>query len=516
MEDENRKTRFTNILIKAIIVIIFILFTAWLISFSHKGINNSLNVLTDQIFADNLDRMKEVGKEYFTTERLPQKVGEVKTLTLAKMYDSKYILELKDKYGNYCSAANSYVSVEKFDTEYQMKVYLECGDNSDYIISIMGCYDYCSSTICEKKDTTEIKGSDIDTKNYQYEYKRYTGGSWTDYGEWSEWSKTSITSTNYRQVETKTVNEEYSYNKEVQKTDYVSLILTCPSGYKMTNDGTKCYKVTNETVYTSPECPSTYDGGKFTSRDGFTCNYTKAEQKTTDPVCPSTYDGGKFTSRDGFTCNYTVTSQSCQDVASGQSCQQVQTGTTQSCYQVQVGSQITSSCRGCGKVEVPVYETRCSTVPTYENKCETTYEKKCENISKTVTTTATCPSGYTKSGNSCVANTSKNITTSATCKTGYTQTADKSTCYKGNSKTIYSDFNKSCPTDYAITSDGTKCYKNYTVIETVKEYREVTYYRYRIREYIDGSVDYKWSYSKEDKNLLDAGYTLTGNVREVK
>lgn len=461
MEEENRKTRFTNILIKAIIVIIFILFTAWLISFSHKGMNRSLNVLTDQIFADNLARMKEVGKEYFTTERLPQKVGEVKTLTLAKMYDSKYILELKDKNGNYCSAANSYVSVEKFDTEYQMKVYLECGDNSDYIISIMGCYDYCSSTICEKKDTTEIKGSEIESqKNYQYEYKKYTGGSWTDYGEWSEWSKTSITSTNYRQVETKTVNEEYSYNKEVQKTDYVSLILTCPSGYKMTNDGTKCYKVTNETVYTSPECPSTYDGGKFTSRDGFTCNYT-------------------------------ITSQNCQDVASGQNCQQVQTGTTQSCYQVQVGTQITSSCRGCGKVEVPVYETRCSTVPTYGQKCETTYEKKCENVSK-------------------------NVTTTATCKTGYAPTADKSTCYKNNSKTTYSDFNKSCPTDYSMTSDGTKCYKNYTVIENVREYREVTYYRYRIREYVEGSVDYKWSYSKEDKNLLDAGYTLTGNVREVK
>lgn len=498
MEDENKKFSFTNLLIKAIIVIIFILFTAWLISLSHKGINNSLDVLTDQIFAENLAKMKEVGKEYFTTERLPQKVGEVKTLTLAKMYDSKYILELKDKYGNYCSAANSYVSVEKFDNEYQMKVYLECGDHSDYIISIMGCYDYCSSTICEKKDTPEIKGNDSEpTKNYQYEYKRYTGGRWTDYGEWSEWSRTSITSTNYRQVETKTEKEEYTYNKEVWKTDYKEFSLVCPAGFKPTEDGTKCYMTSTENVvlYSQPTCPSTYDGGTFTSRDGFTCYYTKAEQKTVDPTCPSTYDGGTLTGRNGFTCSYSKT---------------ISTPYTytviipKTCY----SQQLVKSCSTCA----PTWQN----VPYDCSYPETRIGYK--NETTTITGTASCPTGYNKSGNMCVTSGNKNITTTATCESGYTPTKDKTTCYKNSTttKVIYGDYNKTCPAGYDKTSDNTKCYRNYTEVVTVTETRDVIYYRYRVREYVDGTVDYKWSYSKNDKSLLDAGYTLTGNVRETK
>ena len=31
--------------------------------------------------------------------------------------------------------------------------------------------------------------------------------------------------------------------------------------------------------------------------------------------------------------------------------------------------------------------------------------------------------------------------------------------------------------------------------------KDVTYYRYRIREYVGGTVDYKWSTSKNDKNF---------------
>ena len=120
--------------------------------------SNSLDVLTNNVFSQNMEKMKEVGKEYFTLKRLPVKVGEIKTITLKEMYDKKLLLELTDKDGNSCSADNSYVSVEKFDDEYQMKVYLECGKKSDYIVVIMGCYDYCDTDICEvKKEEINIK-----------------------------------------------------------------------------------------------------------------------------------------------------------------------------------------------------------------------------------------------------------------------------------------------------------------------------------------------------------------------
>ena len=169
MYEESNRFSWTSLFIKIIIVIIFILFTIWLLSLSTKnatkGLSNSLNVLTDGIFSENIDRMKEVGKSYFTTERLPEKVGDVKTLTLASMYDKNLILEIKDKNGNACSAKNSYVSVEKMETEYQMKVYLECGSESNYIKIPMGCYNYCNTDICEKKS------SDDTTPNSAIEYQ---------------------------------------------------------------------------------------------------------------------------------------------------------------------------------------------------------------------------------------------------------------------------------------------------------------------------------------------------------
>lgn len=183
MYEENSRFSWTSLFIKIIIVVIFILFTIWLLSLATKnatrevtkGMSDSINVLTDNIYAQNMDRMKDVGRSYFTTERLPEKVGDVKTLSLAKMYDEGLILEIKDKNGNACSAKNSYVSVEKMENEYQMKVYLECGEEKDSIKVIMGCYNYCDTDICERK---QVKG-------IEYEYSKTTGGAWTPWGNWT-------------------------------------------------------------------------------------------------------------------------------------------------------------------------------------------------------------------------------------------------------------------------------------------------------------------------------------------
>ena len=297
MED-NRKFSWTDLFIKVILVIIFILFTVWLLSLSNKGISNSLGVLTDNIFAENMERMKEVGKEYFTIERLPEKVGDIEILKLQKMYDKKLILELKDKFGNACSAENSYVSIEKFDTEYQMKVYLECGEESDYIIVIMGCYDYCDTDICEKKE--------IVSKQIEYEYKKTTGGYWTEYGAWSEWSNVFVSGTDYRQVETKVVDEAYTYDKTITETLYEEFETSCPEGYKKTSDGTKCYKENTTYDYKTPMCTDrTKEGFTLAKQNGFTCTYSKPTTTTANPnKCASTYNGYTLVSQNGFTCNY--------------------------------------------------------------------------------------------------------------------------------------------------------------------------------------------------------------------
>ena len=91
---EEKSFSLTNLLIKIIGIIVFILVIVWLVSLTNKGMSNSLDVITDNIFAENLNKMKEVGKEYFTIERLPKEVGESNKITLKEMYNKHLILEI--------------------------------------------------------------------------------------------------------------------------------------------------------------------------------------------------------------------------------------------------------------------------------------------------------------------------------------------------------------------------------------------------------------------------------------
>lgn len=476
MEEENRRGSWASFFIKGIIVIIFVLFTVWLLSLSNRGISDKLDILTDKIFAENIDRMKEVGKSYFTTERLPEKIGEVKTLTLAKMYDEKLILEIKDKNGNACSAVNSYVSVEKMENEYRMKVYLECGEESDYIIVIMGCYDYCKTDICERRE--EVKPNPVTptpTSNYtEYEYKKTTGGNWTDWGNWYAWSKIEVSSTDYRQVESKTVKENYSYDTKVTDTRYANYNVSCPSGYSLSNG--VCVKTVKSVKTSDPICPSTLDGYTLVSRNGFTCNYSLKTTSTSEPICANKYGNGTYTSISNFTCYYKV-SGSCQKV-------EYQELTTKYCGTV-----------ACGQYYVTKYKNVCSP-------------------DKTISTSASCKTGYTNINGICTLTSTKNMSASnATCPSGYSK--DGSTCSKTITSTQTKDVVKTCPSGYKATSDNSKCYQNYEKTVTVTKTRDVIYYRYRLREYISGIVDIKWSRSNSDSSLLNNGYKLTGNTRTV-
>lgn len=476
MEEENRRGSWASFFIKGIIVIIFVLFTVWLLSLSNRGISDKLDILTDKIFAENIDRMKEVGKSYFTTERLPEKIGEVKTLTLAKMYDEKLILEIKDKNGNACSAVNSYVSVEKMENEYRMKVYLECGEESDYIIVIMGCYDYCKTDICERRE--EVKPNPVTptpTSNYtEYEYKKTTGGNWTDWGNWYAWSKTKVSSTDYRQVESKTVKENYSYDTKVTDTRYANYNVSCPSGYSLSNG--VCVKTVKSVKTSDPVCPSTLDGYTLVSRNGFTCNYSLKTTSTSEPICANKYGNGTYTSISNFTCYYKV-SGGCQRV-------EYQELTTKYCGTV-----------ACGQYYVTKYKNVCSP-------------------DKTISTSASCKAGYTNINGICTLTSTKNMSASnATCPSGYSK--DGSTCSKTTTSTQTKNVIKTCPSGYKATSDNSKCYQNYEKTVTVTKTRDVIYYRYRLREYVNGTVDIKWSRSNSDSSLLNNGYKLTGNTRTV-
>ena len=524
MEDE-RRINIVKVLLKLIVVVLVILFSAWIVTKICSN-NNPINSdkLVDQVFQDNLNRMKEVGISYFTLERMPKNVGDKEKITLQDMYDKKLILEVRDEENNLCSDTDSYIEVEKYNDEYQMKVNLSCSNRKDYIIVVMGCYNYCKNEICEKQEQDVITDSDNDSQQntvIEYEYYKATNGKWTDWSAWSAWQKTYLEPTEYRKVETKVVQEDYTYESTIEEDEYADVIISCPSGYSLNSEGTKCKKISNET--TNPVCP-TISGYTLYNQDGFTCKYKS--NTTANPVCP-TISGYTLYNQDGFTCKYksnTTVSQVCPSLngytiisnqSSGWTCVykkylrqgqglSVPQNTSTRIYEF-VTTALIHDCDTCSYYSGVIYNIFAR--KTQSAVCPSGYTKIGNSCVKTKTNTATCPSGYTKIGNSCV----KTKTNAATCPSGYEKI--NNTC----KKVYYKSIIKSCPTGFTLTNEtNQRCYKKVTSVITMHDVRDVTYYRYATREYINGTIDYKWSTSNNDKSLLNNGYKLTGRTRTKK
>ncbi len=158
---EDRKETFSikDVVLQILFVALFIFLLIWLFP-SKSFVNKKVDPLLDTIFNQNVMAMKDAAKSYFTTPRLPQNTGDKVTMTLAEMLDKNIILPFTDKYGKECDVNESYVEITKQDEEYVMKVNLKCSEQEDYILVHMGCYDYCSTTICEKQDEDIVDSND--------------------------------------------------------------------------------------------------------------------------------------------------------------------------------------------------------------------------------------------------------------------------------------------------------------------------------------------------------------------
>ena len=166
-DDEQRTgVPLKTFIISLILIIIFILLLMWLIpmpkySNNNGGNNNGdeseLNALTNRIFNANLQEMKNAATSYFTTDKLPQRVGDSNKLTLQELLDMKLLLPFTDKNGKSCDTKESYVVLTKKEDYYEMKTNLKCDGQEDYVKTIMGCYSYCTSAICEKNEEKPVK-----------------------------------------------------------------------------------------------------------------------------------------------------------------------------------------------------------------------------------------------------------------------------------------------------------------------------------------------------------------------
>lgn len=246
---EKRGLPFKDFLLKLILVIIFAFLVAWLLPkfiqpaviTNAKEASVDLSPLTSQIFADNLDRMKEAAISYYTDERLPKEVGESETMTLSDMIGKKLIVALVDKNNKACDVEKSYVKITKMEDEYLLKINLKDSEKEDYILVHLGCYTYCDTYLCEKKTSTNSSGSSKPTssvpikdgvdntvyvdggdnstttpsnpsetlpdpdnntpntpeekpeevKGYLYEYQKNQNAKFSKWTSWSSWSKTN-------------------------------------------------------------------------------------------------------------------------------------------------------------------------------------------------------------------------------------------------------------------------------------------------------------------------------------
>ena len=150
----------------------------------------------------------------------------------------------------------------------------------------------------------------------------------------------------------------------------------------------------------------------------------------------------------------------------------------------------------------------CKNVTTY------TY-KKYTRTYNSGTTTYSCPAGYTKEGSGASTKCYKYVTTNSgnlSCSAyGRDYKLSGSNCVK--TVNVYKDVTKYDTVTVTVPETVTE---KVAKTRKVPIYKKITYYRYRVRKQLtEAGVTYKWSTSKNDKNLLAAGYELTGNKRGV-
>ena len=122
------------LILKLVLLAIFVFIICWLfLNNNNKKKETTKNV--DNTFITNINAMKESAFEYFTSDKLPSKSGQIVKLTLEDMIKEKLLLDFTEN-GKTCSLTDSYVQATKTSEDnYALKVNLDCKDGSDFIVT---------------------------------------------------------------------------------------------------------------------------------------------------------------------------------------------------------------------------------------------------------------------------------------------------------------------------------------------------------------------------------------------
>lgn len=516
-----------DIIIKLILLILFLVLLMWMMP------KPQLDTFYDRIFNENIQTMKEAARNYYTVDRLPINVGESTSMTLQEMQDSKLVLPFVDKDNNTCNMTNSFVQVTKTgENEYALKVQLSCGDQTDYILDTIGCYDVCPSGECEvpeEEPDKEVNDTpSINTpvqKVTEYQFKKAITNSNTTYSCPVGYTRNGKEC--YKIVDVDRINAEMQYGKDTeiitnaipvssgggveyatpQKT-IVGTDYTCPAGYE--SNGSYCYLYTAGTIIEGEDsysCPAGY------TEYGSTCyKVTSGTRVEATATCPSGYSE----SSDGR-C-YKKTSPT---VTSGsKTCPSGYSPNGSNCVKVTDATKSYSSswvqkATNTYTYKVSQYETasekRVLTNSVYKKTCTTcyTYSWYYTYVTYYKPVTYTCSTG-TKNGTKCYSYANYNTTAgSKVCSVGTLQSDGY--CYQYTSKVTSGSSTVICPTNYEYNSADGKCYRYTNKVHNSEPDRVVCPTGYRegsngkCYKKTGAELEYKYRYT------CPSGYTQAGS-----
>ena len=560
-EGFNFKSFFLTLLM--ILLFVFLMLFLFPTKWDLKKIQNSgnnlqstsdiekLSVLYDEIFANNVMRMKYAAIGYFTTERLPKEVGQSRRLTLQDMYDLHLVLKMKDKNGKACSVKKSYVSMTKFEDEYHLKVNLSCGEDEDYIIVYLGCYSYCNKGICEKevKKTEKVEAKKTvvvpptnPTPVVKYYCKVVNGNYYDANGNKvskSEYEKSCYTPST-KKYYCKVVNGKYydANGNKVSKSEYEK---SCSSpkyycrvvdGKYYDKNGNKVSKSEYEKSCSNPKYYCRVVDGKYYDKNGNKVSKSEYEKSCKDTKKIYEY---KLTKEGSTTCSVWSSWQKKEIKATDTVKVETKTEKEITGYEtkkVKIGVKKKTITKNVAEKYVAGYTTKLVAVGT----------KKVQVGSTTKTTYSTVAAGTVSTYAGIGSGTSVPADTSTT--TYKVVSTDKSrSCSYCATETIYTYEIYRLETVYKTVESTVEVpvYQNVTVYEKkqvpvyeskvvpkkevieepiykeekVPVYSDIKYYRSKTCNTTEGTTTYKWSYSYPDKDLESKGYKFTGNVKEV-